>query len=263
MGAFSKSTAFWAILLASVATLHHQKVNLAIYPRAVRNWFGPLEPVTMGRAYPVASDTSMVDKVTIVVSAKDFLSQQPEQIAFLATLIPHNMRVIYTYPRPLGDERRHEEFLATMAAAQGPLTNVTMLELGPFANPFLGWQEALKQITTPYTMAMHNDVFPLDGPRHVVSELLQALEVHPECVVAAPQIYEAEQERHLVAHTVNTNLHLRRRDDGSLFLSHEVDLVKVGPPCLPAPRSAPSPTMPVVCPRRTPLLAIWAVVPSV
>lgn len=241
MGVFSRSTALWAILLAGVATLHHRKVDLAIYPRAVRNWFGPLVPSPMGRAYPLAPDASMVDKVTIVVSAKDFLSQQPEQIAFLATLIPHDMRVIYTYPRPLGDEARHQEFLAAMAKAQGPLTNVTMLELGPFANPFLGWQEALKRITTPYTMAMHNDVFPLDGPRHVVSELLQALEAHPECVVAAPQIYEAEREDHLVAHTVNTNLHLRRRADGSLFLSHEVDLVKVrvsacAAPAVPAPR---------------------------
>eukprot|EP00954_Amorphochlora_amoebiformis_P026601 1380323-Amorphochlora_amoeboformis.AAC.1 len=43
---------------------------------------------------------------------------------------------------------------------------------------------------------------------------------------SAPQIYEAETEGMLVAHAINTNLHLRRKPSGVLFFSHEVDIVK-------------------------------------
>ena len=70
---------------------------------------------------------------------------------------------------------------------------------------------------------MHNDVFLLDP--HFLSELHGALEAHEEHSVAAPQIYETEQQGLLTTHLFNTNLHLRLNAAGAAIMSHEVDLI--------------------------------------
>jgi len=172
--------------------------------------------------YPKADEKDMVRDITIVVSAKDFLSQQPEQLAALSKKVPKNIRIIYTFPKLLGTS--FEDFEKSMQKAAGPLTNVELRPLPAFANPFLGWVVAVKNITTKYTLFMHNDVYAMDD--HFLSDLYQAMLEHPEAAVTSPQIYEAEEEEHLCAHVINTGLHLRKKEKDLFMLSHEVSLVQ-------------------------------------
>ncbi|CAM9880296.1 unnamed protein product, partial [Phaeothamnion confervicola] len=198
--------------------------SASLLRRVARNAFLDGVPRGLPAVYPPTPAELLAKHVTVVASAKDFLSQAPEMLAHLSTIIPADMHVIYTYPKPV--QAWDGSFEDTMRAAAGPLKNLQLLELEAFANPFAGWVEAQRHVRTQYTLLMHNDVFPLQ--KHFLSELYRALEAHPECTVAAPQIYEAEEQGLLVAHTINTNLHLRRKADrgGALYLSHEVDLIK-------------------------------------
>lgn len=208
---FSDKLAWSAVLLPSFSVLVYRSLRNAVLPGV---------PEAMPPAYAPVSAEVLARDVTVVVSAKDFLSQATEQLAFMSEVVPQNINMIYTYPRAVGiDEDAYRE---DVRKAISGFPNAQVLELEPFANPFDGWKRAADLVKTPYTLFMHNDVYPLDAPRFL-GELYAALEAHPAYAAAAPQIYEAEGPGELVAHTINTNLHLRRRESGVLFISHEVD----------------------------------------
>jgi len=203
-----------AVLLPSVSLL---------VTRSIRNSVLPGVPAPMPQRYPLVPPEVLAREVTVVVSAKDFLSQATEQLAFMREVVPKEIAMIYTYPRPVGIDE--DAYRADVKKAISYFPNARLLELEPFANPFDGWKLAGDIVKTKYTLFMHNDVYPLD-PHRFLSELYGALEANPAFAAAAPQIYEAEGPGELVSHTINTNLHLRRRPSGVLFISHEVDATK-------------------------------------
>lgn len=200
-----------AVLLPSVSLL---------VSRSLRNSLLPGVPEAMPQRYASVPAEVLARDVTVVVSAKDFLSQATEQLAFMHQVVPKDIHMIYTYPRAVGIDE--DAYRADVGRAISGFPNAQLLELEPFANPFDGWKLAADIVKTKYTLFMHNDVYPLD-PDRFLSELYAALEAHPTYAAAAPQIYEAEGPGQLVSHTINTNLHLRRKANGVLFISHEVD----------------------------------------
>lgn len=208
---FQSKLAWSAVLLPSVSLL---------VSRSLRNSMLPGTPDAMPQRYATVPPEVLARDVTVVVSAKDFLSQATEQLAFMRQVVPSDIAMIYTYPRAVGIDE--DAYRADVKAAIATFPNARLLELESFANPFDGWKKAGDIVKTKYTLFMHNDVYPLD-PERFLSELYAALEAHPEYAAAAPQIYEAEGPGELVSHTINTNLHLRRRPSGILFISHEVD----------------------------------------
>mmetsp|Transcript_8975 Transcript_8975/g.13422 ORF Transcript_8975/g.13422 Transcript_8975/m.13422 type:complete len:1248 (-) Transcript_8975:173-3916(-) len=215
-----KTNSFLFAVLAIFVGFYRAKVPGAFFVRIARNAFLPGVPEPIPTLFPSTDDETLVKDVTVVISAKDFISQVPEQLKYISQMLPHNIKIIYTYPKPMG----YETFQNEIEVARGPLSNIEFVELDSFANPFAGWVEAAPLVKTKYTLFMHNDVYPLD--KYFASELYQGLEAHPDCIASAPQIYEAETEGMLVAHAINTNLHLRRKPSGVLFFSHEVDIVK-------------------------------------
>eukprot|EP00300_Choanocystis_sp_HF-7_P002606 c11968_g1_i2.p1 GENE.c11968_g1_i2~~c11968_g1_i2.p1 ORF type:complete len:1264 (+),score=330.27 c11968_g1_i2:42-3794(+) len=210
-------------IFLAFAVLRYTKIPPTLFYRISRNVFVDSVPPPMTRRYPVTPDADLVRDVTIVVSAKDFLSQAPEQVAHLSTVVPKDIHVIYTYPKPLSNDT--SGFESMMRAASNGMSNLEFMELDSFANPFLGWTLAAPLVKTKYTLFMHNDVYPLDEPGKFISELYQSLERHPECTATTPMIFEAEVEGMLSAHAINTNLHLRQKPSGVYQLSHEVDLL--------------------------------------
>jgi len=207
----SDKLAWSALLLPSVSMLLY---------RSLRNSVLPGTPEDIPRRYEPVSPDVLARDVTVVVSAKDFLSQATEQLVFMRQVVPEQINMLYTYPRAVGiDEDAYREDVRKTISA---FPNARLVELEAFANPFDGWKRAADLVQTKYTLFMHNDVYPLD-PERFLSELYQALEANPSYAAAAPQIYEAEKPGELVAHTINTNLHMRRRPNGVLFVSHEVD----------------------------------------
>ena len=208
---FHHKLAWSAVLLPSVSLL---------VTRSVRNSLLPGMPESMPRRYAPVPPEALARDVTVVVSAKDFLSQATEQLAYMREVVPREIAMLYTYPRAVGIDE--DAYRADVRAAISTFPNARLLELEPFANPFDGWKRAADIVSTKYTLFMHNDVYPLD-PSRFLSELYAALEANPTYAAAAPQIYEAEGPGELVSHTINTNLHLRRRPNGVLFISHEVD----------------------------------------
>eukprot|EP00669_Euglena_mutabilis_P014168 TRINITY_DN920_c0_g1_i1.p1 TRINITY_DN920_c0_g1~~TRINITY_DN920_c0_g1_i1.p1 ORF type:complete len:1190 (-),score=512.84 TRINITY_DN920_c0_g1_i1:360-3929(-) len=172
------------------------------------------------RRYPEAKEADLVRDVTIVVSAKDFLSPAFQTLQDLNGKVPNSIPILFTYPKPVIEPT--ESFVAALKAHQGNLTNVEYIELPAFANPFLGWVLAAHRVQTKYIFFMHNDVFLLD--KQCLSELVSALEENLGYGVAAPHIYESDGEGRLVAHAISTNLHLRRKKNSDVqFLSHEVN----------------------------------------
>ena len=215
-----KAGSFLLSVLLIVGALYRAKFPGKFFYRIARNSMLPGIPEPIPQLYDTVDDSSLVKDVTVVISAKDFISQVPEQLQYISKILPNDIRIIYTFPKPMG----YETFQQEMRGASANLTNIEFVELDSFANPFAGWIEAASMVKTKYTLFMHNDVYPLD--KYFASELYQGLETHPDCIASAPQIYEAETEGMLVAHAINTNLHLRRKPSGVLFFSHEVDIVK-------------------------------------
>jgi len=192
--------------------------------RIARNAFLPGVPDPMPAKYPDTSDEELIDRVTVVIGAKDFISQTAEQIDFLGTLNwPASMRIIISYSSTVGWETIEAD--VQRAVKESPFKNLTMVDSGPFSNPFTAWRDAAKLATTPHVLLMHSDMYPLEG-RQFLTELYEAGKAHPEYGVIAPELYEAETEGYLCHHTTQTNLHMRKRPDGSLFLGHDGDIIE-------------------------------------
>jgi hypothetical protein len=214
------------LLLLSVAVLLKKfapTMTLFSY-RLARNAFLPGVPDPMPAKYADTSDAELVEKLTVVIGAKDFISQTAEQIDFLGTLNwPTHLRVIVSYSSTVGWESIEGD--VNRAVANSPLKNLTMVDAGPFANPFTAWREAVELATTPDILLMHSDMYPLEG-RQFLTELYEAGKAHPEYGVIAPELYEAETEGYLCHHTTQTNLHMREHEDGTLFLGHDGDIIE-------------------------------------
>eukprot|EP00667_Euglena_gracilis_P000616 EG_transcript_615 len=200
--------------------LSHAFVDLKFWALLARNAAMSDIPAPVPQRYPQSTPEDLVRDVTIVVSAKDFLSTAFKTLAALNGMIPADIRILFTFPKPVIESK--ESFLNQLQAHKGNLSNIEYIELESFANPFLGWIVAAKMVQTKYILFMHNDVHLLDT--QCLSELWNALEQHPQYGVAAPHIYESDGEGRLVAHAISTNLHLRQKRNSDIhFLSHEVN----------------------------------------
>ena len=105
-------------------------------------------------------------------------------------MIPAEMRVIFTYPRPIDNSSAwygdrycpaalylgagtdtsrsccwHSSYCCReneMRKACGSLKNVEFIPMDSFANPFAGWVDTRPMVKTKYTLFMHNDVYPMN-----------------------------------------------------------------------------------------------------
>ena len=199
------------------------------------------------------TDAQLIRDVTIIVGTKDFQSPSPIQLCGMIPMIPEGIKILYTYPVPVWQSQ--EEHEAELRACVTPGTNIEYIPASSFPNPFAAWLQALPKVETKYTMFMHNDVFMLDEPGFFIKEVYGALEQNPQHAAISPQvcvfarvarlprrrsnskpadspglfvfqIYESEQKDLMTTHLINTNMHLRRKDNGNVYLGHEVDLVK-------------------------------------
>merc|ERR1719361_3120440 len=62
-------------------------------------------------------------------------------------------------------------------------------------------------LKTKYAVLMHNDAYPME--RGFACEMFRALEANPHYPIAAPQIYEAANDKIIVPHGHHQNLHVR------------------------------------------------------
>mmetsp|Transcript_132865 Transcript_132865/g.229985 ORF Transcript_132865/g.229985 Transcript_132865/m.229985 type:complete len:655 (+) Transcript_132865:78-2042(+) len=221
---YSKIVLAILALAFSLAFQHYAPATATFTFRVVRNAFLPGTPTYVPAKYPSTPDDELVEQVTVVIGAKDFISQTAEQIEYLGTQgWPTNLRVIVSYSNTVGFE--DIEPAVHRAVERSPLRNLTLVDAGPFANPFTAWLEAGRLATTPYILLMHSDMYPMDG-KQFLTELYEAAKAHPEYGVQAPELYEAETPGYLCHHTTQTNLHMRKQTNGALALACDGDLVE-------------------------------------
>jgi len=213
-----------ALVVLLTVALRTLAPTLSVFSyRIARNAFLPGTPEPIPPKYRDLSDDELVEKLTVVVGAKDFISQSAEQLEYFGTLNwPANIRIIFSYSSTYGWEAVQPD--VDRVVASSPFTNLTLIDAGKFANPFTAWREAAELAETPYVLLMHSDMYPLEG-RQFLTEMVGAADAHPEYGVIAPELYEAETPGYLCHHTTQTNLHMKRKDDGSLLLALDGDII--------------------------------------
>jgi hypothetical protein len=210
------------------ATIHGVD-GLGVFGRMVRNTAMSCQegdcgqPIFVGTEFGAnVTDEQLINDVTIVVGTKDFQSPSPLMLCGLLPMVPPGIRILYTYPVPVWQSQEDHE--AELRECGG--TNITYMPASSFPNPFSAWLQALPEVKTKYTMFMHNDVFLLDEPGFFLKEVYGALDSNPQHAAISPQIYESEFPDLMTTHLINTNMHLRKKPNGNMYLGHEVDLVK-------------------------------------
>ena len=167
-------------LLAALAVLFASLSSRGLFlQRLMRNVFTPAIPRAVEPRYPLVDEAVLARDVTVVVGTKDAVTPTTTQLTHLGNALPAGVRVIYTYPDPVWDDKvEHEKLLY---ASAGPLARrLKLLAVDSFSNPFKAWLAAVPHVKTQYTLLMHNDVFLLDLRGHFLSELHGALEANPE-----------------------------------------------------------------------------------
>ena len=65
--------------------------------------------------------------VTVVISAKDFISQVPEQLTYISKMLPSDIKIIYTFPKPMGYKAFHEDMVTPTNTNDPLITNTNDL----------------------------------------------------------------------------------------------------------------------------------------
>ena len=91
------------LLLALVALLVSYRGLLV--QRLARNLFTPGVPRSVEPRYPLADELQLAKEITVVVGTKDSVTPTLTQLAHLGEVLPPGVRVIYTYPEPLWEDR--------------------------------------------------------------------------------------------------------------------------------------------------------------
>merc|ERR1719189_3543611 len=128
------------------------------------------------------------------------------------------MHVYYAYPAIRGC--RH---VSTSAVGRQLFTNFTELSVGAGDAPIAGFLKVQPLLKTKYVVLMHNDAYPME--RAFACEMYRALEANPHYPIAAPQIYEAANDKIIVPHGHHQNLHVRPSASGQgLRIDYDLSL---------------------------------------
>jgi len=199
LGRLSSTGAFGALLLAIT-------VGRILYSPCVRRLFRnvalPGIPDPMEPKYASCTDTDLIEAVSLVVTVKDTCAQAEELLTHLSKMFPAGIHVYYAYPAIRGCRNVN-------AAEVGKklFSNFTIVEVGASDAPIAGFLKVQSWLKTKYAVLMHNDAYPME--RDFACELYHALEANPHYPIAAPQIYEAANDKIIVPHGHHQNLHVR------------------------------------------------------
>lgn len=170
--------------------------------RLFRNMLLPGVPEPLVPRYASCSDADLVGAVSLVVTVKDTCAQADELLTHLSSIFPENMHVYYVYPAIRGC--RHAK---PSVAGNEFFKKFTELAIGAKDAPIAGFLKVQPMLKTKYAVLMHNDAYPME--RDFACELFRALEANPDYPIAAPQIYEAANDKIIVPHGHHENLHVR------------------------------------------------------
>ncbi|CAE8730209.1 unnamed protein product, partial [Polarella glacialis] len=191
--------AFGALVLALT-------VGRVLYSPCVRRLFRntalPGIPDALKPVYPSCSDAELIASVSLVVTVKDTCAQIIDLFQHLSKIFPEGMHVYYAYPAIRGC--RH---VASGEAGKALFVNFTEVAVGASDAPIAGFLKVQPLLKTKYAVLMHNDAFPME--RDFACEMFRALEANPQYPIAAPQIYEAANDKIIVPHGHHQNLHVR------------------------------------------------------
>lgn len=163
-------------------------------------------PEPIAPKYAECSDAELSQAVTLVVTVKDTCDQAEELLSHLAKIFPRSMPVIYAYPAIRGCRS------ADYSAGTRLFDNFTVTSVEKADAPIAGFLKAQPMLQTKYAVLMHNDAYPME--RSFACELYRALEANPHYPIAAPQIYEAGDQKIIVPHGHHQNLHVRPTANG-------------------------------------------------
>jgi hypothetical protein len=100
---------------------------------------------------------SFAADTTVLITAKDTCSQTLAVLEALQDHMPAATRVKVSLPDTLGCL---DSLPLAAARALFPATTITYRQQ---FNPFAAWLADAEDVTTPFTLLMHNDVYFLDG----------------------------------------------------------------------------------------------------
>ena len=186
----------------------YQIINYNIYFKLFRNLFLSDNPEFIDPIYDSCNDEELIKDVTIVMTVKDTCSQGIEIITYLYSMFPKMINFIYVYPDFIGCN------LINVSNSLFP--NFKILKINDTDSPVKGFLEAQSYITTPYSLLMHNDAYPMD--KQMLCELYRALQNNSKYPFSVPQIYEKSNNNIIVPHAHHKNLHIMNN-----FIKYDVD----------------------------------------
>lgn len=167
----------------------------------------PLQP-----QHEECSPAELIEQVTVVIGVKDTCSQTSLLMAYMASLLPRGIHVIFTYPDFIG--------CRDLSVPIELFDHLDIVKTPAEASPIAGFLQARPYISTPYALLMHNDAYPME--HFAVCELFRALAAHPESAFSVPQIYERGEKGVTVPHGHHRHLHLRP-NGMSMDISYDID----------------------------------------
>ena len=146
-------------------------------------------------------NSNILIDITVVVSIKDTCSQTPAFLRSLKTITTQFTPIVFTYPNSTYCKHWHTNSVNYW-------NDVTVLALESEAAPMNGWIKAIPYIRTKYSYLVHNDGYALDNT--FLCELKGALyNSNSSFVVAAPMLYENDNNNNLMAHATQSSLQVQ------------------------------------------------------
>lgn len=189
--------------------------NLIIY-RIIRNIFTSNLIDDLLPYYNNCSYELLVEKLTVVISAKDTCSQGVSVLLHLLSVLPKNISIFYVYPDFIGCN--------LIDLNLDLFDNLIIKKIPSYSSPIKGFLDVQNLIKTQYTLLMHNDVYAMDY--NSFCELYRGLEKNTNASFSVPQIYERSENKILSTHGHFNNLHLKLyKDNYKLHYDVDFDLV--------------------------------------
>ena len=203
-----------AVISIVFGTLNYFNIPLFILGRIIRNGFLTNAVTTVPMSRAPCTDQLIVNSLSIVVSVKDTCTQTPAFFAYMAAVIPRDIHVIYVYPNFTGCN------MVDLSISKSLFKKFTPILTPAISSPIDGFLLAQPHVKTPYALLLHNDCYLMEAEG--LCELYRALDSHPECAFAAPQIFERSENGIVVPHGHHRNLHVNSIS-GVNTISYDID----------------------------------------
>lgn len=97
-----------ALVVCALAVLSGRSIFVQ---RLMRNFFTPAMPRAVEPRYPLVDEALLARDITVVVGTKDAVTPTMTQLEHLGEALPAGVRVIYTYPDPVWEDKEEYEGL--------------------------------------------------------------------------------------------------------------------------------------------------------